>query len=451
MNDRHDPLDERLAQSLERQAGRVPSGYDLTDAAMKQASRIRSRRRAGAIVASIAVIAVALPVGWGLVEGDDKRGMDNEVVTTTSPSPSDSTSPSATPSTTPSVTPSKSPVAPPPTNPNPNSSPSKSSSPPPVKPTTVRLDFDDLERGPAPQLPYLYDGKIHEGGETREPAANDRLIAVFEGGQIVYATDPELGTTDLVLIRTNGQRVRLTETGEGDQLPEFAGLSKNRTKMAWSVTTSSGSSESTVLSYAEARTGEVINTTTVQASRRAAGFVGEEVAVANWEDGAFLWRGTTDNLAPWGSTRTAYRTAPPVGLVSVGRPSTDPDTMACGAVIESFNPGDDLWRSCELKIDKFSPTGAYGSATHPMTDGLGPNQITLVESRTGKPRTTIETPDSGHLGELVWESTGAVLATAYVDGRWAIVRCTVAGECELVTSPVEGIPDDSPLDLVDRL
>jgi hypothetical protein len=314
------------------------------------------------------------------------------------------------------------------------------------------LNFNDLERGPAPQLPYVQDGKIHEGGETRALGPNDRLIAVFEGGEIISSGDPEGGVFDLYLVRTNGQRVRLTETSEGDQMPEFAGLSKNRTKMAWSVTSgSTPPAESTVLSYADASTGEVLNTTTVQARREVDGFVGEEVVVSDYEDGAFLWRGTTDTISPWQDTRAAYKTAPPMGLVSIGRPPTDPNDAACGAVIESANPGENLWQSCELKIDKFSPTGAYGSATHPMTDGLGPNQITLLESRTGAARTTIETPDSGHLSEIVWESAASVLVEAYVDGRWAIVRCTVSGECELATSPVEGEADLSPLDLVEPL
>ncbi len=440
MND--DNLDERLTQSLERQASQVPARSHLTGAALKQASRIRARRRAGAVVASVAALAIAIPVGLQIFNDGRPSSIDVAPSPTTSvtasvPSP-DLPSPSA--SQSPPVAPSQSPSRTPQSNaPNPNPGPSD---PEPVRKRTWTFDFDELERGAAPKVPYVDGRTVHEDGDTRRIGPNDRLLAVVGAGDVVWAAESQGGAHDLALIRPNGDRVTLAERSSAPTAEiSFAGVSADGKRMAWSTSvsgTNPGEGSATV-TYANAETGKVLSQGETHGPLEAVGIVGTRVVMTSYGEGTMLWNGDTDEWRAWDGMHIVWRTHPESGLVSLGRPS---GMFPCGAVVRSAQPGDNLWRDCTYRIDTFSPDGEFGTSIHVQTDGLGPNLVRLVEARTNDLLVTL---DSQLMTNFVWESDRTVLMSAHVDGEWAIVRCSVDRTCELATEPQKGMADENDL------
>lgn len=443
MND--DNLDERLTQSLERQAAQVSARSHLTNAALKQASRIRARRRAGAVVASVAALAIAIPVGLQIFNDGRPNSSDfvgptpSTSVTASVPSP-DLPSPSA--SQSPPVAPSQSPSRTPQSNaPNPNPGPVD---PEPTRKKVWEFDFDELDRGPAPKVPYVDGRTVHDGGETRRLGANDRLLAVVGAGDVVWAAESQGGAHNLTLIRPNGDRVPLAERSTAPTAAiSWAGVSADGKRMAWSTSvsgTNPGEGSATV-TYADAETGSVLNQGETHGPLEAVGIVGTRVVMSSYDEGTMLWNGATDKWTTWDGVHIVWGTHPESGLVSLGRPS---GMFPCGAVVRISQPGDNLWRNCTYRIDTFSPEGEFGTSIHVQTDGLGPSLVRLVETRTNDVLVTLE-GDSQLMTNFVWESNRTVLMSAHVDGEWAIVRCTVDRTCELATKPQKGMSDENAL------
>lgn len=413
-----DNLDERLTQSLERQAAQVPLRSHLTSSALKQASRIRARRRAGAVVASVAALAVAIPVGLQIFNDGRPNSLDP-----IGPSPSTSVTASV---------------------PSPSQSPQD---PEPTRKQEWKFDFDELDRGPEPTIPYVDTDSgvpvVHEGGETRELDVNDRLAAVVGAGDVVWTSDQS--DIDFVLIRPDGERVLLTE---GISAPEaqrhFAGVSADGTRMAWSesMSGSNAGEGSTTLWYADAETGKVLHRGETHGGLDAIGFVGSRVLLSKYDESTMLWDAPADKYTSWKGIQVAYETEPSLGLVSLGRAGAD--GFPCGALVESDAPTVDLWRSCDRRIDTFSPTGEFGTATHPQTDGLGPTILQLVQARSNKVLVTLG-GDEHLMANPAWESDRAVIVSVSVGGEWALVRCTVDGTCELASDPIKASPEDQPI------
>lgn len=110
----------------------------------------------------------------------------------------------------------------------------------------------------------------------------------------------------------------------------------------------------------------------------------------------------------------------------------DPYLGGCAQVVRLARPATVRWRSCRDRVAAFSPDGTTMLTIGILTDGIGPNVITL--RRTDGTRLASWT--TSWFGGWRWESPDAVLLDVNGTRRSATVRCVLA-DCENATDPVE--------------
>ncbi|MFI5732390.1 hypothetical protein ACIA49_19880 [Kribbella sp. NPDC051587] len=111
------------------------------------------------------------------------------------------------------------------------------------------------------------------------------------------------------------------------------------------------------------------------------------------------------------------------------------DSGVCSALI-NLGTGLQLWKSCQYRLDKFSPGNAFVIGLPPNTGGpVGVERLDAVNPETGKPiRTWLTSVISRQLAEDDDHVLFQWYAEEDVRSNSAIVRCTVStGECELAT------------------
>jgi hypothetical protein len=107
--------------------------------------------------------------------------------------------------------------------------------------------------------------------------------------------------------------------------------------------------------------------------------------------------------------------------VSLATFDGDPYDGGCTLVTSLARPTTRLWRSCQERVDAFSPDGKRVATVAKLTDGRGPNRVTTRSVR-GNLLTTYRV--SGHFGLMPWESDKALLLATFGQDKAAVVRCT---------------------------
>ncbi|MFF1817362.1 hypothetical protein ACFVWG_08705 [Kribbella sp. NPDC058245] len=111
------------------------------------------------------------------------------------------------------------------------------------------------------------------------------------------------------------------------------------------------------------------------------------------------------------------------------------DSGVCSALTD-LATGLQRWKSCQYRLDHFSPGNAFVIGLPPDTGGsVGVEALSAVNIKTGKP---IRTWTASVISRQVAEDDDHVLFQWYAEedvrSNSAIVRCTVStGECELAT------------------
>ncbi|WP_405063791.1 hypothetical protein OG474_19670 [Kribbella sp. NBC_01505] len=111
------------------------------------------------------------------------------------------------------------------------------------------------------------------------------------------------------------------------------------------------------------------------------------------------------------------------------------DSGVCSAITD-LATGLQRWKSCQYRLDRFSPGNAFVIGLPPDTGGpVGVQSLAAVNPKTGKP---IRTWTASVISRQLAEDDDHVLLQWYaaedVRTSSAIVRCTVStGECELAT------------------
>ncbi|WP_020578318.1 hypothetical protein [Actinopolymorpha alba] len=428
MNDhQHDQdLTDDLRAGLARLATYARTHHDPASDALRRARRMRSRRRATAVVAGVAAIAVVLPIGLNLVgpRGDHTR-VDPATATPT-PAPTRT----ATPST--------------------SAGPTVGASPAPTPGHVVEqyarkaitISFDGLPRGEQPKVPWYADGKIHNG-TTTTPAEVTPLYTAFEavaGGYLISRYEDD--QPHLRLIGLDGTEKLSTPSRS---IPV---VSRDRQQIAWAT-------EEGTINVTEARTGKVLHSVDL-GQAVPVGFLDEQVVLTpggygavSESDKAQVWDPRTGQLTLW---KDFYGTDATDGsglagvLPKVAQERKDED-LYCAATIDTDDGNRELWRVCPttlgsiINISGFSPSGRYAQVTISNEGQTVPHE-TITDARTGRPVLTIQYTDA----TIAWEDDEHFLLSAYDSDRQkaAIIRCTPTGTCELATEPRSGRPYELP-------
>ncbi|WP_166356335.1 hypothetical protein [Phytoactinopolyspora limicola] len=355
------------------------------------------------------------------------------------------------------------------------------------------VDLDDLSSGAAPDTPWYADGTIHLG-DTAVPFDADfgslRALEPVNGGAAVLTTpagdEYEHGPYEVYLVGQDGTVEQLA-----DSITFSLAVSPDGSRIAWaehefSADNGSGPSR-TVLNVADATTGELIHTREQTGDEGhiggVMGFLEADRLVLdsanNSPDGVYVWEPTADTISPWTDFGFTQVLAPS-GEFGVFVPPNEAEDSS-SAVVDTRTE-QVLWSPGEDHVAAFSPDGRYAAVVAqqgpPMfVDGIhvselqhlqagdvidvggtevtvtdemidaasgfddwrdnwdGRSDLVLVDARTGD---EVLRRDVEHPGQITWESAESVVFAAWQDGsQMALVRCTVAGACELATEPVD--------------
>jgi hypothetical protein len=109
----------------------------------------------------------------------------------------------------------------------------------------------------------------------------------------------------------------------------------------------------------------------------------------------------------------------------------------CFAVVDSTSLTE-KWDTCDYKLGGFSPDGHYVLATSPLTDGMGPRDVEVLDAGTGDLVASF-TPDKNSqlfMVGVAWETSDTFLANAYEGTSGSIIRMGVDGSLEDAVAPV---------------
>jgi hypothetical protein len=408
----HDDFDAQLKASLERRAGQAPH-TDLASGALRQAGRIRARRRVAGAAAVAVVAAVAIPVGAGIMNG---RSLQDPTAT----QPADTLT-TSTVSTLPS----------PPTS----ASPTTVTGPPPAP---IDIALPDLPRGDDPAVPYIDDRTFWADGASYRlelvPGGYPYSATVWPDGTVLgwYAGGPttNFGAAEGLVL--------------SDELSVNSGpVVDSDSSVAWvqsGVDRYGNSVGDRTLSYARSlddmRTAPLGNV-----SIRNMVAVRDGVTIVNAMQGNKSVVLRVDMLAadpqveqPWPSLTYVSTVSQDQTLMAVSSDRlVEPNDSPCGTIVEA----DDLsrlWQSCDWYPIEFSADGSRVLAQPVGTEGFGPRSLAVLDAASGA--VLQEFTAAGFFGAGGFEDNDNVDMVVVADsGQTAIVRCTVAEDCELATDP----------------
>lgn len=398
----NDNVTDRLTESLRRQAGQVASGQSFADAARGRARRIRRRRRVTAGAATLLALAIAIP--FGLIAASDSGIRKTEM------------QPVETPTRTPTQTPTVRPE-------------------PIEQPTTIDLDIDELSKGESPEIPWYYDGVIHDDDEEisigKLPVETAEVnFARTPAGYLVRITEDICCGGD----SEPGRWARLiTASGEQTELPSGVTpvVSKDGQTLAWADPTSQNRTDKRLFT-ASAETGEVLDESPVVARANTVdvlGFVDGLVVFSSDKEGSGFtatWDPETGGVTDIDGVQGGEDVRSD-GLLLAWLSSTSGE---CLGAVDLATGGDGVrWQDCKIPFADFSGDGGYAVAAY---------EGKLFDPSTGKLLMRLRHEGMGGLVDLTHfqtEPDGDILfrKTMPKQNSEVLVRCDTDGECELAS------------------
>lgn len=105
----------------------------------------------------------------------------------------------------------------------------------------------------------------------------------------------------------------------------------------------------------------------------------------------------------------------------------DPYDGGCSVLRRLDRPGIRLWRSCDERVERFSPDGRFVTTVALLTDGVGPSRVLLRDLRGH--RHAAWRIDRGWIDVQGWESGHTWIGEVHGPRRSAAVRCA-GSDCE---------------------
>lgn len=277
----------------------------------------------------------------------------------------------------------------------------------------------ELDRGPAPAIPYLQgktvvDGSVH----VRIRAGLVTLLGKSDGEYVVGTSDRNGdGRFRVFRVTSAGQRTLLIR-----DVPIFGMvLSRDGAQIGLATARTADHSRVRVWSAVDGHR---------QALRRFPGsvsildFDAHRLVLGSWgPNRTFWWNASADTTSPI-VDRAGY--SADIRADRYAAFTKDPYNGGCSVVATLSAPRQGLWKSCQERVEAFAPHTGRMAAVHILTDGLGPREVRV--HRTGGGLLARYTT-SGWFGALTWETGRALLLDTHGAKKSALVRCELA-RCE---------------------
>jgi hypothetical protein len=396
MTDPSTDFEGQLKASFDARAEQAPP-VDLADAALRHAARIRTRRRVAAGVAAFTAVAVVIPVGVRLADDPGERP--------TASDPTDQQLPA---------------------------------------PDVVAVAIDGLPHGAATTVPHLAGNAYVDSAETQPLPPSDRVrtdAVALDDGVLVFEKD-EFGRVDYLPVP--GGRSALP-TGSESTNPA---VDSEDGSVAFAVHPNAGAgatSGDTLVLTKSVNTPEATTSTGSMRVEQVMGVKQGEI-VFNAREGGQRVVGRVQVLSgdatveqPWPDVATVTAIDPDFTRMAAVLDADAGGRTACASML-AYSDASEEWESCTWRPVEFSHDGSRVLAVFSRGDGLGPNQMAVLDADTGE--TIQQFATEGTFGRLTFEDSDTVVGVVSVDGESAIVRCTVGGSCELTTDPVRVAQDE---------
>ncbi len=387
---------DRLSRELHDRSHDIGGHPIGLDSVKQSAHRIQRRRRVVSGAVAAAVLAVAVPAGLAVTNGINQ-------------------------------------TAPPPVAPNPTVT--KTATPRPDGPVT--LTTRDLPRGEDPQVSYFQGGSnsvlVTPDGTRDLPVALQGLTPYADGwiglgydgrGEEMFTLDPDLNITSRV---SSGQSMA---------------VSSDDTQIAY-VRIEDDDSQTLINAPADG-TDPITWTFAEQPPIKPVGFVDADTVLYQTEErnpavGLATVGGETRELDGFVGVTGANMAN---GLVA-GMTKQRQDGSGCFGVMDpAASTSTMLWETCAYSVSSFSPDGQFLLASDPYQSGFGATSVSILDAQSGDLVVTYRPARNAQVAmpQVVWEDSGAVLASAQEGEDWTILRMTTGGELEAATDPVKADP-----------
>ncbi len=281
----------------------------------------------------------------------------------------------------------------------------------------LTLQPGSLARGADPSVPVVV-GNVLVDGARRVPLSGSSVLIGASRGDYVSWTSDGASKPSIWRVQPDGDATLLLRAREayGSVLSTDGDLlAVPRTRVQ---------AKETVVTVHDAVTGGVRHTTTFPGYANVLDLDGDDLVVGTTSPA----RTTTWNLSTGRKHRVSARTGYQADISSdrLAVLTDDPYDGGCSVVSTLSDPAAILSESCTERVTDFSPDGRRLALVDLLTDGLGPNRVT-VRTADGRRVATYDAPF--FFGLVRWETSEALLLQTNGTRRSALVRCARAA-CE---------------------
>jgi hypothetical protein len=277
---------------------------------------------------------------------------------------------------------------------------------------TTDLVFRDLDRGPAPAVPYLEGDTIVDGTVRIDvPRRVAGLLGTSGGDYLVWAFSRS-GSDDTILrIAPDGTREVLVR----DRTLYDSHLSPDGDTIAVPVF---GNNDRTKVKIYDSGSGALVRVRVVDGFAAVLDYDGSRVAIGvNDPDRTVVWSLADDSVTRV-SGDAGYQAD--LGTDRLAVFTKDPYRGGCTVVSAFSDPDTELWRSCRERVEAWSTDGSRIATVDLLSDGLGPGRV-LVRKTGGRLLGQYDAPM--YFGFIGFEDTRDVLLDTYSMTKYAVVRC----------------------------
>ena len=263
----------------------------------------------------------------------------------------------------------------------------------------------------------IRDGDV----EIRLRWANVSLLGTSGTAYVVTVSDKDGSRAKTLRVRPDG-RTRTLATGRDAWEAMLSADGGELLSAPWV------SRKHTTVKAIDARTGDLVQKRTFRGSASVLAADSGRAVIGSWGPDRTLWWDYTADETKRISKRVGY--AADIAADRVASYTGDPYDDGCSVVTDLDADPSRLWRSCEERVQEFSPDGGRVATVYILSDGIGPGQVTVRRTDGG---TKVASYDvKGWFGQLRWESDTSLLLDTYGAKKWATIRCDRA-TCDRAT------------------